>query len=202
MKRKIKDGEFRIKGAGDIPVILMLVILMLCSCANEKKFVRFHDKQPEISNGHCRVWNPTKDSVHESVTYLPGKTDTVPGEIKYADCAEWVQQKLDAASKSGLVKNQELTRLKGIITSLNGKKLPVPCPPSTITHDTVDRVTYVQVRDETLENQLKKKVDQLQTKSDKYFKWAKYEGITLCILLLLIGTYVFSKISKEINGSK
>lgn len=187
-----------------LPTIIILIIAgvlllttLLTSCANEKKFVHFHDKQPAKAIGYCIEWNPTKDSVHESVSYLQGEPEIIPGETIYANCDSVILATLDEAAKSGTIKDKELANLKWIIAE-HSKRVAVPCPQATVTVDTFIRNKFIQVRYTEVEDALRAKLNQANDRADTNHKWAVGEGWVIAILLLLIGVYGYAKISNRV----
>ncbi len=111
-------------------LLFFILIATLASCTTERHFVRFHDKNDSKAAKHCAVWYPVKDSIHERITYRTGKPIILPGETKYANCDSAYKAALGEAARTG----------KRIVVP----RVAVPCPPSTITHDTVynEKVVY------------------------------------------------------------
>ncbi len=172
--------------------MVVIFSLLISSCANEKKFVRFHDKNPKEAIGHCLVWNPSIiDSVHEKIVYKPGKPQIIPGETIYADCDSAYQAAYDEAIKLGL---------KKVVV----KKVAVPCPPSTITHDSVfmdryERIRYMAIEDSLKVGLMKANVATgvANNETAKYKNKARRNFWALIALIVLDSVYVLAKITKK-----
>lgn len=69
-------------------IIYILLALTLASCANEKNFVKFHDKDNGASAKHCGIWYPVKEKITTDTFYKEGEVQILPGitEIVQVDC--------------------------------------------------------------------------------------------------------------------
>lgn len=178
----------------NIPIVAIVVATLIClavmltlmfsSCANEKKFVRFHDKKPDKAINYCLVWNPAKDSVHETVVFKPGKPKIIQGETIYADCDSAYKAAYDEAAKLGL-------------KVIKVKKVAVTCPPSINIHDTVAIDKYVQVRYTKIEDSLKSGWNKANAETAKFkSRSSKYLYVLIALLSLNI-VYIAAKIYKK-----
>lgn len=86
----------------------VLFLLLLAACKPTERqlnrkldYVERHDKT--LFAPRCERLYPIRESHTKEIEYLPGKTDTIPGETKYVNCA-------DSTNKD--------------------KNVAVPCPPS------------------------------------------------------------------------
>jgi hypothetical protein len=137
IQKKLKDDSDTDNESGVKSVILLIgMSAALASCSNERHFVKFHDKNDGKAAKYCAAWYPVKDSIHERITYKPGETILIPGETKYANCDSAYIAALDEAVRTG--------------THVVVQKVAIPCPPSSVTHDTVDREKIVYVENTAL----------------------------------------------------
>ncbi len=167
-------------------LVLVGSALLLSGCANEKHFVRFHDKHEAKALEHIVRWYPNRDSVREIFTYLPGKRDTLPGEIIYANCDSAYIAALDEAAKMGV---------KVVV-----KRVAVPCPPSTAIHDTLYRDKSVYTtntkRERQLELQCRTATEGEQKAIATMRKWRKgaiVEGSILAVLVVGVAARYYFK---------
>lgn len=183
-------GKFASKAGiqdSTIPAIVMLAgLTMLFSCANEKHFVKYHDKQPAKAIGYCIAWNPTKDSVHESVSYLPGETQIIPGEVIYANCDSAYQSALD-----------EVTGLRQNGMKIVVKRVTVPCPPSTVRVDTFFKDKFVQVRYTAIEDTLKRRLNTACDLASRLNKESAHRGYMILGLLAVIVAYSYFRLKSS-----
>lgn len=132
-------------GIDDSAKALLLLVgatMLLSGCANEKKFVRFHDKHEAKALEHIVKWYPSRDSVVERLTVLPGRVDTIAGQVVYADC--------DSAYRAALIWDTAYTLAPRVII----QKVAVPCPPSTVRVDSFFKERAVYVANTARERQL------------------------------------------------
>lgn len=161
-------------------LFFILIATVLASCSSERRFVRFHDKNDSKAAKHCAVWYPVKDSIHERITYRTGKPIILPGETKYANCDSAYIAALDEAARTG----------KRIVV----QRVAVPCPPSTITHDTVYNEKVVYSENTAL---VTAQAADIAVYKTGFYKWrsrAIWAGVALIIVLLgliVLGYYRF-----------
>jgi hypothetical protein len=130
IQKKLKDDNDTDNSSGVKSVILLIgMSAALASCSSERSFVRFHGKNDSKAAKYCGVWYPVKDSIHERITYKPGETIYIPGETMYANCDSAYIAALDEAVRTG--------------TRVVVQKVAVPCPPSTVKYDTIERTKIV-----------------------------------------------------------
>lgn len=166
-------------------LVLVGSALLLSGCANEKKFVRFHDKHEAKALEHIVRWYPTRDSIIERVTVLPGRVDTIAGQVLFANCDSAYLAALDEAARMGV---------KVVV-----KRVAVPCPPSTSVHDTVyrDKSVYTTntARERQLELQCKTATEGEQKALASMRKWRKgayIEGgiLAAIVVAVVVTTYL------------
>ena len=96
---------------------LALMLLGLFTGCNtlkvdRKRVSKVAFRHPGVLTEYCASKFVGKDSIHTEVKYLPGKVDTIPGDVIFIDC--------DSVKKDN---KPHIVR--------------VPCPPSTHTTDTI-----------------------------------------------------------------
>lgn len=89
-------------------ILLILSLLLLSSCKlteqkAKRQLVNVEAEYSYLFASHCDRLYPIREYHTKEIEYLPGKTDTIPGETKYVNCA-------DSANKD--------------------KNVAIPCPPS------------------------------------------------------------------------
>lgn len=89
-------------------ILLILSLLLLSSCKltehkAKRQLVNVEAEYSYLFANHCNRLYPVRERVEIETEYIPGKTDTIPGETKYVNCADSANQ---------------------------GQNVAIPCPPS------------------------------------------------------------------------
>lgn len=169
------------------PLILLLIsVTFITSCANERKFVKFHDNNEITAAGHCASWYPNKDSVHQETFFREGEKKYIPGPVIYANCDSAYVAALNEAVRLGNAGNIKVPPVK------------IPCPPSTQKHDTIREVRYERVNNTAMEvylrGELSIKTNLADNKTAEAKKWktrATYEGGFILFLIIATIAYIY-----------
>ena len=107
---------------------LALMLLGLFTGCNtlkvdRKRVSKVAFRHPGVLTEYCASKFVGKDSIHTEIKYLPGKVDTIPGEVIVIDC--------DSVKKD----------------STKSHVVRIPCPPSTHTVDTINHTETRTVTD-------------------------------------------------------
>ena len=200
-----------------LAIIAILFWLGLSSCANERKFVRFHEKHDTTALKHCSEWAPIRDSVRIDWRYKEGKPFpvTVTKEV-YKNCdSAFLAGYYQATAEEGKRGGKDKKKNPPIIISHIPPAMPLSrvdtvFRDSTITRkSTADSIVYA-IRYHSLEAKYSKLSGQCDIEKADKLRWRKralYEGggYLILIIALIIFFYLRMKssfIRKGIDAAK
>lgn len=154
-----------------LTIVVAFLILSCCGCYSIKKaewqLEKAHTLRPATAAKKCSLWYPVIDSATGSITYLPGRTDTIPGPTVFVDCDSFYKSQ----QTGGNYVQKPLLKYVG-----------VNCPPSTHTTDTIRvdsshyrtstaKVEYVSYQRDSLGKEYDRKADKVESLSKSRNTW-------------------------------